>query len=340
MTLLSFVIPCYRSEQTIAGVVEEIISTVQTRPGYDYEIIAVNDCSPDGVLHVLKSLAAENPRLKVISFARNMGKDAALLAGYRAAKGDYVINLDDDGQCPAGELWKLVEPLERDECDVATAKYREKKESRFKRLGSRVNAEMAHALLDLPKGLQMENYTAVKAFVAKQVVSYRNPYPYLDGLILRVTNRIKTVPMEERERADDNASGFTLRKSLHMFLNGMTAFSVKPLRIASVCGLLFAALGLVWGVVTIIRKLTDPSIVEGYSSILAVILFSSGVIMVLLGMIGEYLGRIYICLNDSPQYVVRETVNLEEAGNPVEPADPAKSAGRKETANPEGCGNG
>ena len=311
MTLLSFVIPCYRSEKTISAVTEEIVSTVKTRPGYDYEIIAVNDCSPDGVLQVLKSLAAENPRLKVISFARNMGKDAALLAGYRAAKGDYVINLDDDGQCPADQLWKLVEPLERDECDVATAVYRRKRESGLKRLGSRINAEMAHILLDLPRGIQMENFAAVKAFVAREVIAYKNPYPYLDGLILRVTTRIRSVPMEERGRAADNASGFTLRKSLHMFVNGMTAFSVKPLRIASVCGMLFASLGLIWGAVTVIRKLTDPSIAEGYSSIMAVIHFSSGVIMVLLGMIGEYLGRIYICLNDSPQYVIRETVNLE-----------------------------
>lgn len=310
MTLLSFVIPCYRSEQTVAKVAEEIISTVAARPDADYEIIAVNDCSPDGVLEVLRALAKENPKFRVISFARNMGKDAAILAGYKVARGDYVINLDDDGQCPACDLWKLVEPLERDEADCVTARYDVKRESPLKRLGSRVNAEMAHMMLDLPKNTRMENFTAVKAFVAKEVISYRHPYPYLDGLILRVTTRIVSVPMEERERGDDKRSGFTLRKSIHLFLNGMTAFSVKPLRIASVCGMVFAALGGIWGVATIIRKLVDPTVTEGYSSILAVMLLSSGVIMLLLGLIGEYLGRIYICLNESPQYVIRETINL------------------------------
>lgn len=309
---ISFVIPCYRSEKTIAKVTEEIISAVNAAPGYDYEIIAVNDCSPDGVLEVLRKLAAENPKIKVISFAKNMGKDAAILAGYKVARGEYVINLDDDGQCPACEFRKLLEPLERDECDCATAEYKTKKESLFKRLGSRVNAEMAHMMLDLPKNTRMENFTAVKAFVVREVISYRNPYPYLDGLILRVTNRIKSVPMEEREREDGNGSGFTLRKSIHMFLNGMTAFSVKPLRVASVCGMIFAALGLIYGLITVISYFVDPSVPEGYSSLMAVILFSSGLIMLMLGIAGEYLGRIYICLNDSPQYVIRETINLEK----------------------------
>ena len=317
MTLLSFVIPCYRSEQTVAKVTEEIIATVTARPDVDYEIIAVNDCSPDGVLGVLKTLAGRNPKIRVISFAKNMGKDAAILAGYKAARGDYIVNLDDDGQCPACELWRLLEPLEKDACDCATAKYAVKKESRLKRLGSRLNAEMAHRMLDLPKNTRMENFTAVKAFVAKEVIAYKNPYPYLDGLILRVTNRIADVPMEERERGDGNASGFTLRKSIHLFLNGMTAFSVKPLRVASVCGMVFAALGGVWGVATIIRKLVDPTVTEGYSSILAVMLLSSGVIMLLLGLIGEYLGRIYICLNGSPQYVIRETVNFPADEDPA-----------------------
>ena len=317
MTLLSFVIPCYRSERTVAKVTEEIMATVAARPDVDYEIIAVNDCSPDGVLGVLKTLAKQNPKIRVISFAKNMGKDAAILAGYKAARGEYVINLDDDGQCPACELWRLLEPLEKDACDCATAKYAVKKESRLKRLGSRLNAEMAHRMLDLPKNTRMENFTAVKAFVAKEVIAYKNPYPYLDGLILRVTNRIADVPMEERERGDGNASGFTLRKSIHLFLNGMTAFSVKPLRVASVCGMVFAALGGVWGVATIIRKLVDPTVTEGYSSILAVMLLSSGLIMLLLGLIGEYLGRIYICLNGSPQYVIRETVNFPAEEDPA-----------------------
>lgn len=312
MTLLSFVIPCYRSEKTIEKVIDEIIDTVAQREGYDYEVIAVNDCSPDGVYEVLRRIAAANRRVKVINFAKNMGKHAAVLAGYAAARGDYIVNLDDDYQCPTYELWKLLEPVERDECDYATAKYTVKKEVWYKRAGSNLNVWMSHIMLGKPMNLRFENFSVMKAFVAKEVIRYRNPYPYLEGLVLRVTRRIKCVPMEQRERGDDNTSGFTLKKSISLVMNGLTAFSVKPLRMASLCGVVFAILGFIMGIVIIVRRLVNPAVPMGYSSMVSILLFSSGLIMLMLGLIGEYLGRIYICINDSPQYVIRETINLED----------------------------
>lgn len=312
MTLLSFVIPCYRSEKTIEKVIDEIIDTVAQREGYDYEVIAVNDCSPDGVYEVLRRIAAANRRVKVINCAKNMGKHAAVLAGYAAARGDYIVNLDDDYQCPTYELWKLLEPVERDECDYATAKYTVKKEVWYKRAGSNLNVWMSHIMLGKPMNLRFENFSVMKAFVAKEVIRYRNPYPYLEGLVLRVTRRIKCVPMEQRERGDDNTSGFTLKKSISLVMNGLTAFSVKPLRMASLCGVVFAILGFIMGIVIIVRKLVNPAVPMGYSSMVSILLFSSGLIMLMLGLIGEYLGRIYICINDSPQYVIRETINLED----------------------------
>ena len=312
MTLLSFVIPCYRSEKTIEKVVDEIIATVAQRADYDYEIICVNDCSPDGVIHVLERLAAQNPKIKVIDFAKNMGKHAAVLAGYAAALGEYVFDLDDDCQSPVYELWRLLEPVERDECDYATAKYSMKREKLYKRLGSDVNLMMSRIMLEKPKDLRFENFNAMKAFVAKEVTAYKNPYPYLEGLVLRITRRIATVPMEQRERGDDNATGFTLRKSINLLTNGLTSFSVKPLRAASICGMLMALIGLVFSVVVVIRKLLHPEILVGYSSLMAVFLITSGMIMLMLGMIGEYIGRIYICINDAPQYVIRRTINIQK----------------------------
>lgn len=312
MTLISFVIPCYRSENTIEMVIDEIRNTVREREGYDYEIVAVNDCSPDHVYDVLAKLAKEDSKVKVINFAKNMGKHAAVIAGYSVVSGQYVVNLDDDYQSPVNELWKLMELVESDECDCATAEYFVKRESLVKRIGSNINLKMSEIMLEKPKGLRMENFSVIKAFVAKEIINYKNPYPYLEGLTFRVTNRIKSVKMEQRDRGDDNVSGFTLRKSISLILNGLTAFSVKPLRIASLCGVIFAGLGFGYGVYTIIRKLIHPEILLGYSSLLSVLLFSSGLIMVMLGLIGEYIGRIYICINDSPQYVIRNTINLEE----------------------------
>ena len=312
-TLLSFVIPCYRSELTIRKVYEEILTTVAERAEFDYEILAVNDNSPDGVLSVLKEIAKEDPRFKVISFAKNMGKHAAVLAGYSRVKGDYILNLDDDYQSPAYRLWDLVDPLIRDECDIATAEYPHKKEAAWKRLGSDLNQWTSAVLLDKPKYLRMENFVAMKRFVVDEVIKYHNPYPFLEGLYLQVTNRVLMVEMEERERGDDKKTGFTFWKSVSLFANGLTNFSVKPLRIAVVAGILFAILGFLYGLVIIIRKIGDPSVTVGWSSIMAVQLFSSGMIMLIMGMIGEYIGRIFICINDAPQYVIRETVNLEEA---------------------------
>ena len=310
---MSFVIPCYRSELTIEKVYREIIETVVERPEYDYEIIAVNDCSPDNVYEVLKRLAAEDKKLKVVNLVRNVGKHSAILAGYSFAEGEYIVNLDDDFQCPTYELWTLLDAVQRDECDFATANYFVKKEAWYKRIGSNINRLMGQILLDKPRDLRFENFSVMKAFVAKELISYKNPYPYLEGLVLRVTRRIKSFPMEERDRADNNSTGFTLKKSIGLLLNGLTAFSVKPLRIASFCGISFAFFGFLYGLMIIIRRITDPSIPAGYSSIVAIMLMSSGLIMVMLGLIGEYLGRIYICINDPPQYVIRETINIDNS---------------------------
>ncbi len=311
-TLLSFVIPCYRSENTIEKVCSEIIETVSQREAYDYEIICVNDFSPDNVYSVLEKLSSENHRIKVVNCARNMGKHAAVLAGYSYAKGIYIVNTDDDYQCPVNQLWRLLEPVEMDECDFATAKYPKKKQSAFKNFGSNINLIMSSIMLDKPIDLRFENFSIMKRFVMDEIVKYDKPYPYLEGLIYRVTHRVAVVEMEERSRADDNATGFTLKKSLSLWVNGFTAFSVKPLRIATILGFIIALLGFVFGIIMIIRKLMNPDIAMGYTSLISVLLFIGGMIMILLGLIGEYVGRIYICLNNTPQYIVKDTINLDE----------------------------
>ena len=310
--LLSFVIPCYRSEETIERVCAEIAETVALRPEYDYEIIAVNDCSPDGVLDVLKRLAAADKHVRVVDLAKNFGKHSAMMAGFRYVRGAYVVNLDDDCQCPVGELWRLMDAVTLEGFDCATAAYAKKKEAGWKRLGSRVNVCMVNLLIEPPRGIEIENFNVVRRYVCDEILRYPNPYPYVSGLLLRSTHRIKMIPMEERDRGDGKPTGFTFKKSFSLFANGLTAFSVKPLRIASLVGVAFALLGFVYGVFVIIRKLAHPEVMMGYSSLMAVQLFSSGIVMLLLGVIGEYIGRIYISLNRAPQYVVRETVNMED----------------------------
>ena len=307
---ISFVIPCYRSEKTVSSVIDEILHKMNERREKTFEIIAINDQSPDRVLDVLKEYAKKIPCIKVIDLAKNMGKHAALMAGYSFAVGDIVVNLDDDGQCPLNNLWELLQPLEQG-YDVSFAAYPQKKESLFKRFGSRLNDLMARSLIGKPKGVQITNFSAMKRFVVNEILQYHNPYPYIDGLILRTTLKIANVTMEERNR-ESGTSGYTFRKSLALWINGFTAFSVKPLRLADMLGIFIAVIGFAFTLIIIIRKVIDPTVAIGYSSTMAVILFIGGMIMLLLGVLGEYIGRIYISLNNSPQYVIRETYNIEK----------------------------
>lgn len=302
---LSFIIPCYGSEGLVGSVIRQIRQIVGTK--CDYEIIAVNDSSPDNVLHELLDCAAQDPHITVIDLAKNVGKHAALMAGYSRVTGEIVVNVDDDGQCPVDCLWELLKPLE-DGYDIAIARYPKKKQTWFKNFGSKVNDLMTCALIGKPRDLMLSNFSAMKRFICDEILRYKNPYPYIDGLFLRSTGRIKNVDMEENERIS-GASGFTFKKSINLWMNGFTAFSVKPLRMATFLGFTVAALGFIYALYVIIRKIVTPGIAVGYSSIMAALLFIGGCLMVFLGVIGEYIGRIYISINNSPQYVIRSEYN-------------------------------
>lgn len=311
MMVISFIIPCYGSENTIEYVVSETIEVVAQRSEFDYEIICVNDASPDNVLRVLHRIAESNNRVKVVDLAKNFGKHSAVMAGFSLAKGDFVVNLDDDGQCPMDRLWDLVDPLLEDKADMTMAEYPKKKQSAFKNFGSHVNSLMSRTLINKPKELQFSNFSVMKAYMVQEIIKYDNPYPYLEGLILRTTNRIMGVKMEERERVAGQGH-FTFMRSLRLWINGFTAFSVVPLRVSTLIGMICALIGFIYGVIVVIRKILIPDISAGWSSTVAIILFVGGIIMLLLGMIGEYIGRIYISINNSPQYVIRETINIDE----------------------------
>lgn len=307
--LLSFVIPCYRSEKTLSKVVYELIDEINKRSDrFDYEIILINDCSPDNVFQVIRELCAENPKIKGISFAKNFGQHSALMAGYRQTKGEIIITLDDDGQAPVENIYRLVEKIDEG-YDVVFGKYPHVKQSIFRQLGSKVNNYMTEVMLDKPKDIVGNSFYAMKDFVAKQMTSYTNSFPYIGGLIFQATSKIANVDVEQRSRIEGR-SGYTLGKLLKLWLNGFTAFSVKPLRIAAVIGIVCSILGAILGVAIIVQKIVNPDVLMGYSSLMAAILFIGGIIMLILGLIGEYIGRIYICINNSPQYVIRDTINI------------------------------
>ena len=301
---LSFVIPCYRSQSTIETVVNEIRETVATRPGTDYEIVLVNDCSPDNVWNVIESLAAADPHIKGICLSKNFGQHPALRAGYPQATGDYIVSLDDDGQTPASETFKLVDKIEEG-YDVVYGYYKHAAQHLFRRFGTWVNKKMAEAIIGQPKTLRTTSFFIMRKFIVDEIVRYPHPFAYISGLVFRATKNLGNVEVHHRLRLEGE-SGYTIAGLLGLWINGFTAFSVKPLRAATFIGLICAAIGFAAGIFVIYKKLMFPAVPIGYTSMLATILFIGGMIMLLLGLIGEYVGRIYISINQSPQYVVRK----------------------------------
>ena len=308
--LVSFVIPCYRSALTLEKVVEEVDTTMASMEDYDYEMVLVNDCSPDDTFSVIRKLCTENNKIKGINLARNFGQHAALMAGFAHAGGDVIVCLDDDGQTPADEVGKLLAAIEEG-ADVVYAQYGNKKHSLFRNFGSRLNDLMTRVMLGKPKELYVSSYFAMKRFVAEEICRYDNAYPYVIGLVLRTTKNIVNVSVTHRER-EVGTSGYTLRKLINLWVNGFTSFSVKPLRMATFMGAVCAFAGFAYAIYTIVKKFINPAVPLGFSSLMSAILFIGGMLMLMLGMIGEYLGRIYVCINNSPQYVVKEIVGAKD----------------------------
>lgn len=309
MKLVSFVIPCYCSQNTIGSVVDEIERTMPSLPQYDYEIILVNDSSPDGTFAVISALAKKDEHITAVDLTRNFGQHGALMSGFHHCRGDIVVCLDDDGQTPADEVGKLLGKLEEG-YDVVYASYEHKQHSKFRNWGTRINNKMTEIMLGKPKDLSIPSYLAAKRFIIEEMLNYKHCFPYVDGLVLRSTRRICNVPVNHRQR-QQGESGYTIGKLLSLWMNGFTSFSVKPLRLATYAGVFTAFLGFIYALVIVVKYFTDSSIPEGWSSTMALQLVLGGIILVVLGLIGEYIGRIYMCINASPQFVERQVVKKD-----------------------------
>lgn len=307
MKLVSFVIPCYRSAATVSAVVEEINSTMAALQNYDHEIILVNDCSPDNTFSVIEGLARADKRITAVDLAKNFGQHAAIMAGLHHSRGDYIVCLDDDGQTPADEVGKLLAKLEEG-YDVVYASYgHHKQHSLFRNFGSWLNGKMTEIMLGKPRELSLTSYFAAQRFIIDEMLRYEHCFPYVMGLVLRSTKNICNVPVNHRQRQEGH-SGYTLSKLLNLWMNGFTSFSIKPLRLATYMGCLTALIGFIYAIVIVIRYFTVHMAPLGWSSTTALLLILGGIILLVLGLVGEYVGRIFMCVNASPQYVERKVV--------------------------------
>ena len=309
MEKISFIIPCYKSGNELIAVINEIKNTMHNIGKYGFEIILVCDGSPDDTFILISNICHKCDYVKGIDLARNFGQHAAIMAGIQHASGDILVFLDDDGQNPPHEVNILLDAI-NDGWDVVFGEYDSKQHSFLRNIGSWVNDFMARKLINKPKGLSITSFWACKRYIGEEILKYKGAFPYIAGLIVRSTLRIYNVPITHRQRINGR-SGYTFSKLLSLWLNGFTSFSVKPLRIATVCGCVIAAIGLLYAIYLVILRIIHPDMAMGFTSLMAAILVIGGMIMIMLGLIGEYIGRIFMCINSTPQYVVRGKIGFE-----------------------------
>ncbi|MBO6129206.1 MAG: glycosyltransferase family 2 protein [Pseudobutyrivibrio sp.] len=304
---ISFVIPCYYSQDTIADVVAGIEEEFP-KDKYNIEMVLVNDGSKDNTFNVLKELADKDSRVVALNLSKNFGQDSATMCGLTNATGDYMIVLDDDGQNPPSEAHKLLEKIQEG-YDAVFSKYHEKKDTAFKKFGHDLNDVMATELIGKPKNLELNSYFIITSFVRDEMIKYNGAYPYIWGLILRVTDNIANVYVDHKAR-EVGKSTYTLSKLVSLWLDGFISFSIKPLRVTSILGIVATLMGFILTVFIVIHTLLKGD-VEGWTSMMAAILLLGGFQMIMLGMLGEYVGRIFINANNSPQFIVKDRYSKE-----------------------------
>jgi glycosyltransferase involved in cell wall biosynthesis len=307
---LSIVIPVYRGERSIGPLVDGLVK--ELTPLYRLEIVLVNDCSPDNSQQVCEALYARHrPIVRTFTLARNVGEHNAVMAGLNKSKGDWVVIMDDDFQNPVSAVIKLVDFAVANTYDVVYTCYDKKKHSLFRNLGSCFNDRVANIMLHKPKNLYLSSFKAMNRFLVNEVVKYTLPFSYIDGLVLQTTSNIGTVQVEHHDRRDGR-SGYTLRKLVSLWMNMFTNFSILPLRVATGMGFLFAGLGFLVGIEMIIEKLVNPAIPIGYAFLVFIVTVFAGIQLVAIGMVGEYLGRMFLHLNKKPQFAIRRSFDDSE----------------------------
>jgi glycosyltransferase involved in cell wall biosynthesis len=309
---LSVVIPVYGSEKVLPELVRRLQNVLDQREQTKnrYEVIFVCDCSPDNSWNVIQSLSAQHPFVRGILLRMNAGQHNALMAGFAKAQGEVVITMDDDLQHSPDDIPALLQELHAGR-DVVYARFQSRKHAGWKIAGSRLNDVVAGYLMHKPKGLYLSPFRAMTAEICADVLRYRGPYVYVDGLILSVTRNIGSVDVNHHDRFAGD-SGYSLRKSISLWLKMATSFSIVPLRITSILGMCLASLGFFFALLLIVQKLTIDVMPIGWSSLIVTVLVIGGVQLLALGMVGEYLGRVLLTLNSRPQYVIGKTVGLSK----------------------------
>jgi len=307
--LISIVIPVYNGAATIEKLVESLFSVLGS---HNLEIILVNDGSRDSSDKVCQNLYQKYPAgMTYLNLSRNFGEHNAVMAGLNYASGEYVVIMDDDFQNPPEEVLILVNEGVNKKYDIVYSYYKTKKHHWIRNLGSKFTNWVSNFLLDKPKDLYLSSFKCLSRFTVNEIIKYRGPYPYIDGLALRCTRNIGKV-MVTHEKRMAGRSGYTFAKLISLWLNMFINFSVLPLRLSTLLGLCFSFFGVLLSGMVVIDKIYHPNIPIGIPSILIAVLIFSGVQLFILGLLGEYIGRLFLSSNQTPQYVLRDIFRVED----------------------------
>ena len=317
---LSIVVPVYNGAASVGELVQALEAL--DIPG-GHEIVLVNDGSPDNSRDVCVELVktAKIP-VTLVDHARNYGEHNAVMTGLRHARGKWVINMDDDLQNPPSEVVRLLNYAQENKYEVVYTYYDEKQHAGWRNLGSQFTNWCATQLLDKPKDLYLSSFRCMSAFLVERILDYHGPFPYIDGLILQITRDIGRLKVQHLPRAIGR-SNYTIRRLVRLWLNMFVNFSVMPLRLATVAGMVLAGIGLLGVIFVFIEAMIRRDTPPGWGSLMAAILFLSGMQLMILGIFGEYLGRIYLTLNRKPQAIVRKIFKRDPEGRVIAEADPA-----------------
>lgn len=299
---LSIVVPVYRGANTVGRLVAALSAL---RPEGGIEIVLVNDGSPDDSGDACRALLPDaTVPIVYVEHARNYGEHNAVMTGLRHASGAYVITMDDDLQNPPEEVLKLYDHARLGGWDVVYTRYAVKQHEGWRNIGSRFANRVADQLLDKPRGLYLSSFRCMSAMVVRAIARYQGPYPYVDGLVMQVTQRIDSIEVRHLPRAEGQ-SNYNLRRLVRLWLNLATNFSVLPLRLAVMAGAAMGVLGLLAAGFVMIEAATGET-PSGWASMMTVTLLLSGVQFMILGILGEYVGRTFLTASGKPQGTVRE----------------------------------
>ena len=307
--LVSIVIPCYNSEKTIGEVVKLCVQEFEKISEYDVELVLVNDCSADSTWSEIEKSCRRYKNVKGINLAINTGQHNAIMAGFHYASGDYILCMDDDLQTHPSQISKLLNKLEEG-YDLVFATYPQEKQNLFRRIGSWFNALTVNFLLKTDKDIKVTSFFVFRKFILNTILQYKNSYTHLRGLLMTATQNIGTVEVLHFDRKE-GTSTYTLKKLIRLWSSCIN-FSIIPLRFASVFGSLTALVGFIFMIYIVVHKMINPNVAVGWTSTLSITLLFSGIILMCLGIIGEYIGRIFLAINRTPQYVVRNELGTTE----------------------------